>query len=389
MGPARPPRPWTIFLLGAAIASPLAWSTVVFVYIGMNAFGRTLSFERALLAGLPDWYFWAFAAPVVFWLGFRYRFERSSWMRAACVHAVAGTLVALVALAFVTLLNRALDVPSPTFAGTLLDAFLRMVLRYFHFDLMIYGLIVAAAHAVRYYSSFRAQELAAVELGAELDRAKLAALHMQLQPHFFFNTLHTIATLVREGRGEAATDTIARFGDLFRRTTRAGYDGGEVTLSEELSFVEEYLAIEQLRFSDRLAVQIDIEPRIRRALVPFMLLQPLAENAVRHGIARDESAQLITLRAWRDGEVVRIEIRNDGPAFAGVETAGGRQGVGLANVRARLERLYGSTGRLTLAPGDGYRGTVATVVLPWRDSATSAPAAAMPASITPYAMAGE
>jgi signal transduction histidine kinase len=343
------------------VATPLGWSTVAFVYIGMNAAGRSLSFQRAVLAGLPDWYFWAFATPLVFWLGDRFRVERGSWVRAAGTHLLAGTLVALAELALVVGFNRLVGVP--TFAGALRDVYLRVLLQYFHLHFMIYWVIVAAAHATRYYRSYRAQELEASRLQAELTETQLAALRMQLQPHFFFNTLHTIATLVRDGRREAATDTIARLGDLFRETL-GNVKRNEIPLRDELKFVDAYLDIERVRFSDRLTVRVDVEPGTLDACLPSMALQPLVENAIRHGIARDPSARLVAVQARRRNGYLRIEVRNDGPRYE-PDTGGPPSGVGLSNVRARLSRLYGVRGRLAIMPGEPS-GAVAVLEIPWR-----------------------
>jgi two-component system LytT family sensor kinase len=187
---------------------------------------------------------------------------------------------------------------------------------------------------------------------------------MQLQPHFLFNTLHTIASLVRDGRSDAATATIARLGELFRQTLGT-VQRNEVPLREELSFIEAYLEIEQTRFSDRLAVRIDVEPGTLEARIPAMALQPLVENAIRHGIALDPSAGRIEVRARQRNGSLQVEVRNDGPPYQGAGGGGGAGGVGLANTRARLSRLYGSECRLELLPGEGS-GALAVLEVPWR-----------------------
>jgi two-component system, LytTR family, sensor kinase len=362
--PDRPglsqPRWPALLTYACLVVTPLAWSTVAFVFIGMNAAGRSLSFERAMLAGLPDWYFWAAFTPVVFWLGQRYRLERGRWARAASVHLVAGTAVALAEIFLVVLFNRSVGVPS--FAGEFHDVFLRLVLQYFHFHFIIYWVIVLAAHALRYYGSLRERELETTRLRAELVQAQLSALQLQLHPHFFFNTLHTISTLVREGRQEPATNTIALLGNLFRQTLGTAARN-EVPLQEELEFLRSYLAIEQMRFCDRLEVRLDIAADTLEARVPSLALQPLVENAIRHGIARDPRARVVELRTRRVNGTLRIDIRNDGPRFDPRRLAGG--GVGLGNVKARLGRLYGEGFRLEVLPGDPG-GAVVELEIPWR-----------------------
>ena len=355
------PRWVAIWLLAFALATPLAWSSVAFVYFGMLAAGRPLTFAHSMVAGLPEWYVWAGLTPLVFSLGQRVRLERQQWIAAGVFHLVAGTLVALVDLALVTAINRQFG-PTVSYVGPVFwDVYLKIVLRYFHYSFIIYWVIVAAAHAVRYYRSSRDREVEGIRLQAELTQAQLATLRMQLQPHFLFNTLHTIASLVRDDRGEAATTTIARLGELLRQTL-GNVQRNEVPLREELSFIEAYLEIEQTRFSDRLAVRFDVDPDTLGAMVPNLSLQPLVENAIRHGVARDPSAGRIEVRAARRDGALRIEVRNEGPAYTG---NGSRGGVGLANTRARLHRLYGSAHRLELLPGQSG-GTVAVLEVPWQ-----------------------
>ncbi len=350
-----------IWLLAFALATPLAWSSVAFVYFGMLAAGRPLTFAHSLVAGLPEWYVWAGLTPLVFSLGQRIRLERQQWVAAGLFHLVAGTVVALVDLALVTAINRYFG-PTVSYVGPeFWDVYLKIVLRYYHYSFIIYWVIVAAAHAARYYRTSRDREVEGIRLQAELTQAQLAALRMQLQPHFLFNTLHTIASLVRDGRSEAATSTIARLGELFRQTL-GNVQRNEVPLREELSFIEAYLEIEQTRFSDRLAVRFDVDRGTLGAMVPNLSLQPLVENAIRHGIARDPSAGRIEVRAIRRDGALRIEVRNDGPSYTG---NGSSRGVGLANTRARLNRLYGSAYRLDLLP-DQAGGTLAVLEVPWQ-----------------------
>ncbi len=359
---SRTPGGVTILLWALAVATPLGWSSVAFVYFGMLAVGRPLTIPQALLAGLQDWYVWALLAPGVFLLGRRFRLERDGWVRAAVIHLVAGSAVALVDLAAVTVINQYFG-PTVSYVGTFSEVYPRIVLRYFHFAFIIYWVIVAAAHAIEYYSSSRDRELEAVTLQAELTEAQLAALRMQLQPHFLFNTLHTIASLVRDGRSEAATDTIARLGELFRRTLGNG-QRNEVPLRDELSFIEAYLEIEQTRFADRLAIRFDIDPATLDVRIPTMALQPLVENAIRHGIARDPSAGRIEVRSLPRNGSLRVEVRNDGPACLQEPTAAGA-GLGLRNTQARLSRLYGTGYLLEVLP-DLPGGTLAVLEVPWR-----------------------
>lgn len=349
-----------IFWYACLVVTPLAWSTVAFVFVGMNAAGRSLSFERAMLAGLPDWYFWAAFTPLVFWLGQHRRLERGRWVGAAATHLAIGSFVALAEILLVVLFNRAVGVP--TFAGPFRDVFLRLVLQYFHFHFIIYWVIVMAAHALQYYDTYRERELEAAALRAELAQAQLSALQLQLHPHFFFNTLHTIASLVRDGRNDTATDTIALLGSLFRQTL-GNATRNEVPLREELQFLQHYLAIEQMRFSDRLVVHLDVPADTLEGQVPSMALQPLVENAIRHGIARDPKARLVEVITRRNNGTLRIHVRNDGPPFDPHRVSA--SGLGLQNVQARLGRLYGNQFSFQVVAGNPA-GTIVELEIPWR-----------------------
>jgi signal transduction histidine kinase len=357
------PRWTTVLLWAVAVATALAVSSVAFVYFGMLAMGRPLSLEHAVLAGFQDWYPWALLAPVIFALGRRFRLERRGWAVAVPVHLLCGTVVALADQAAVTAINQYFG-PTVSYVGTFAEVYPRIVLRYFHFAFIIYWVIVAAAHATDYYRTSRDREMESLQLQAELTQAQLAALRMQIQPHFLFNTLHTVASLVRDGRSEAATATIARLGELFRLTL-GNAQRNEVPLREELSFVQAYLDIEQTRFSDRLTTRLDVDPAVLEARLPTMVLQPLVENAIRHGIARDPSARLVEVRAMRVNGALRVEVINEGPRPDPEARPDGQEGLGLANTRARLSRLYGEAGRLALEPSPGG-GTVAVLELPWR-----------------------
>ncbi|HEY7475161.1 MAG TPA: histidine kinase, partial [Vicinamibacterales bacterium] len=225
---------------------------------------------------------------------------------------------------------------------------------------VIYWSIVAAAHGFAYYRSGRERELRESQLEARLAEARLQLLKMQLHPHFLFNTLNTIAELLHED-ADAADRMIAGLSDLLRATLDAG-NVDEVDLEAELRLLSRYLEIQQARFGDRLRVRIDAGPAERGALVPFLVLQPVVENAIRHGLAARADAGKIDVRAIRRGGTLVIDVEDDG---AGVEDAERvRDGVGLGNTRARLQALYGSGQSLEVTGGPGL-GTLVRVTIPW------------------------
>jgi LytS/YehU family sensor histidine kinase len=223
---------------------------------------------------------------------------------------------------------------------------------------------VGIEHALAYMAQARERETQATRLTAQLAEARLGALRMQLNPHFLFNSLNAITVLVRDQNTAAASRMLELLSDVLRLALRA--DGShETPLSTELDFLERYLAIEQVRFSDRLRPRIQVDAAIRRAAVPQLILQPLVENALRHGIARRADAGLLEVTARRDGDTLVLTVRDDGP---GLEPAGQpAAGVGLANTRARLAALYGDRATLEIANAAGG-GVLVTIRLPYHEA---------------------
>jgi two-component system, LytTR family, sensor kinase len=216
----------------------------------------------------------------------------------------------------------------------------------FYNDLIIASLIVIAVHALLYYQNFRASELAQSSLKTQLAQSQLKALKMQLHPHFLFNTLHSISSLILEDPPKA-NSMIARLGD-FLRLTLDNSDQQLVSLKQETEFLRCYLEIEQVRFGDRLTVAFELEPQTLSAQVPHLILQPVVENAVQHGIAPRATRGHITIEARRLNSLLRLEVRDNGPGITSNGISLGMKGVGLSNVRARLDQIYGSDFRFEL-----------------------------------------
>ncbi|HKA87893.1 MAG TPA: histidine kinase [Haliangiales bacterium] len=307
-------------LLGGATALALLFA--VQGYLAYLRQGTPPPFTTFLGVALLDWLGWAAFVPPIAWLARRVPFGRGRRLRAAAIHVGIGAAVVGLKL----LLNNVLR------AAFLDYSVFPLALREIGPSFVTYGAIVGLTQA-----------LAAARLRAELDRAELALLRMQLHPHFLFNTLHAIATLVRHDP-DAAERMIARLGELLRMTLAAA-DVEEVPLWRELELLAPYLDIQRTRFSDRLSVDIDVDDPARQARVPSFVLQPLVENAIRHGIAPRAGPGRIVIRARRDGAALRVEVEDDGPGPA----PGAGDGVGLAATRARLQRLYGDGHRLALA----------------------------------------
>jgi two-component system, LytTR family, sensor kinase len=309
--------------------------------------GNHVSSWRVIAPALADWYLWAALTPAIAWLARRAPIVPSRWGRAALVHVPVSIAIGIVKLGARVWLGRLW--PSALATTT----FRNLVLAQFHLNLITYWVIAGLAQAVDYYRKSRDHELHASQLAARLAQAQLDALRMQLHPHFLFNTLHAISTLVRKDP-DGAERTIAQLSDLLRLTLdTAGRQ--KSTVKDELEFVDRYLAIQQTRFGDRLIVRQSIDVDALDALVPTQILQPLVENAIRHGIGpRASGGRLEIAVVRRDGHVT-LTVSDDGVGpRSGPDAI--EEGVGLSNTRARLAELYGAGDRLALAtlPGGGF-----------------------------------
>ncbi len=239
---------------------------------------------------------------------------------------------------------------------------------------LVYLALILALYAVSFYRQWRdgqrltgQLQVANAQLETKLVRASLDALKMQLHPHFLFNTLNSITSLIRNNRTREAEDIVAGLGELLRRSLDHKQEAMD-TLERELDFLRRYFEIERIRFQDRLKVEFDIDPKCLRALVPSLLLQPLAENAMKHGISKDPAARLLRVSAERDGTRLLLTVYNDGPALPKDDAALGR-GIGMQNTHARLLMLYGDEARLRLRDNTP-QGVRAEIILPFRTSSS-------------------
>ncbi|HEX8692229.1 MAG TPA: histidine kinase [Longimicrobium sp.] len=346
------PRGW-LWAGGFAVWTVLALLSASQHAVSRMRFGDgAVDWERVLGYTLLDWYTCAVFTPAIVWLAGRFPLERGGWRRALPVHALASALFVPLKLALFLPLARALGWVE---RGTLLD----FVYAEFFPLLLTYWIVAALAHGIRYYRELHERQLRASQLEARLSRVQLDALKAQLHPHFLFNALSALSTLMH--RDVAAADRmVLRLSELLRHTLdRAAPQ--EVTLEEELGYVARYLDIMQIRLGERLRVSVEADREARAALVPNLLLQPLVENALRHGIGRLSDAGELAIRARRDDDALLLEVRDDGP---GLDDGAPREGVGLRNTRLRLAQLYGPEHELTLANAPG-RGAVVTVLLPF------------------------
>ncbi|HEV2131738.1 MAG TPA: histidine kinase [Longimicrobiaceae bacterium] len=306
----------------------------------------------------------ALVTPAIFWLSGRLPVTRRNWRRRVPLHVGIGLVVVLaIMLLMFALHNQYAHPPGERHRWTLLEVGQEMIAYGYHFHLLVYLGILTAGFALHYYNALQRQQLAAVQMAAQLSEARLQSLRMQLHPHFLFNTLNTISMLT-ERDPAGARRVIARLGELLRRALESTREQ-EIPLAEELRFADGYLEIVTARFGDRLHIDKRIDPAACDALVPTLILQPLLENAVEHGIARINSLGWIEIAVLREGGVLRLEVRDNGPGAREQDIA---EGVGLRNTRARLEQLYGAAGILALRGGEGG-GFVAEATLPFHTPA--------------------
>lgn len=334
----------------------LFFSTQIYLMFNVGE-GRQLSWLRAIVSTVPDWYEWALLSMLIAPITRRIRLDRSNWQRAFIIHfglslVFAGTHV-LLAHTVTHLFGWGWGEK-----GAWLDKLKINFFWYFYWDVVTYWAIVCFCYAVNYYRSFEERKVALLDLEAQLAQAQLQALKMQLHPHFLFNTLNSISVLMNKDV-PLAKKMIARLGEFLRLTLRNS-GAQEVLLQEELDFLKCYLDIEKVRFQDRLTVNMEIDPSTVDLSVPNLILQPIIENAIRHGIGRRAEPGHIDIRATRENGTLQLQVQDDGP---GITQNALQRGVGLSNTQARLERLYGPSHRFDISNAP-QGGLIVTLEIP-------------------------
>jgi signal transduction histidine kinase len=310
----------------------------------------TAIFPYLVLINLVVWVGYALWTPAIFWLGRHFPFDRDRWKRAMAVHVPASILITsshLVLVGTWRYFLQGVRGGDPQWLQTVADAFFRTVDQ----TLPVYWAIIGLQHAVDYARKARAREVRSARMEARLIASQLQALQQQLHPHFLFNTLHAISTLVHRDPDKADL-MIERLSDLLRISLcKVGVQ--EVELAEELEYVRAYLDIEQVHFGNRLKIEYRIDAGALDALVPTLVFQPLVENAIRHGLEPMVRGGMLTIEATADGRTLWLRVRDDGAGFPTSRQL--RDGVGLTNTRARLDRLYGEHAALAIRenPGGG------------------------------------
>ena len=331
-------------------------------YVSQLAIGKPVSWGLALGRSLKDWYTCGVLSLGILWYCRINRMVPGRTGRWIAGH-FAGALVFFIADVTITSLLLTGEHSVQT-GETLKFVYLvrKLAIHYVVMCLLMYWFVVVCHEGWHYYQSFRERELHAAELQHELVEAKLSALRMQLNPHFLFNTLHAVSALIHENP-DAADRVLVRLSELLRLTLDQSRPE-EVALCEEMAFLEGYLEIEQARFSDRLKIEKNVSPETSEALVPFLILQPLVENALRHGIEPSEKTGRLTIRASRSNGTLQLSVTDNGAGLDG-GTANPGKGIGLSNTRSRLRHLYGEDCSLELVPAQGG-GLEARINLPFK-----------------------
>jgi two-component sensor histidine kinase len=358
-GATSMPRWYWIGAIWAGIALWDATQTVVVMRAEHMQHRWTYLFITQALGWLP----WALATPIVLRLGWEHplRWKKlTPWLAHGAACACIGLAYAALVAGIETLLDPwAYATPPGPYGALLVQKFFDQLLS----SVILYGCVLLVGYLLESRERLARQQMEAARLNEQLSKAQLNALRQQIEPHFLFNTLNAVAGLIREGRSDAAVNMIAALSDLLRRVVNDS-QRQEVPLGEELEFLRKYLDIQKARFAERLELRVEVPGELCRAWVPSLILQPIVENAVKHGIAKRAEGGAIEISAARVNGVLTLNVYNDGPQLAAEWEKNG--GIGLSNVRTRLESLYGDQFELRMG-NEEARGVRVAVSVPWRE----------------------
>jgi two-component system LytT family sensor kinase len=322
-----------------------------------------ISFWRILSWQLASGYAWFVVSPIIFWLSKRFPFDDGRWKTSVPIHVVASIVVSLGILVIDSYVLPKLGYLARFNLTSFWETFKILFFVNFHFSIAIYWGTVAIHQAILNYRKYRERELQTSQLEARLAQSRLQVLKMQLHPHFLFNTLNAISELVHRDP-DIADRMLTDLSDLLRMSFE-NLEVQEIPLKQELEFLRKYLEIEQTRFHDRLEVKMDIAADTLDASVPNMILQPLVENAIKHGISPKADGGHINIGASRNNGHLHLSVSDDGVGIAENDAKLIAEGVGLSNTRRRLKHLYGSGHKFELLP-EGDHGVSVVLDIPYK-----------------------
>lgn len=323
----------------------------------------------AVTASAAAWYVWALMTPGIERLAERYRLERPIALRRVTIHFAAGILATGVQAMTLTLATMLGGAPPRSASSAFLSGFLLLLPA----GVVVYMAVVGLRTAVLFHADAMKRARLADQLTAELGRAQLSVLRAQLQPHFLFNTLNAVIALVRAHENVDAEDALLMLSDLLRATLRT-VATPEVSLTEEVEFTRHYLGIEQLRFGDRLAIEMEGADAVGDAIVPTFLLQPFLENAIKHGLRDRREGGRIAVAFRRVGDELRVRVADNGVGLPPDWKNRCAIGCGVSNTQARLQRLYCGNASLRIYSGTDAPGTVVDIAIPFTPAPIRTPA---------------
>lgn len=333
------PRRWALI---AALWTVPGVAALSFYYLNQIVTGQEIVWSFALVSTLPNWYFWALLTPAVIAVAHRYPLEQDSWLRnVLVVHIPAMVLLILLHSLANLVLFRGAGLHDTINAGL----YKVHITSRLHANVLAYWTVLGVYQAITNLRKLRRRDAEAALMQIELAQAHLRALKMQLNPHFLFNTLNSITALIRKAENPKAVSMTVKL-SAFLRLALENRGNYEVGLRDEVDFARRYLAIEKVRFGDRLKVSVNLEPGTEELFVPNMLLQPIVENAVHHGVAQSGDPGVISVTSCLDGDNLILSVKDNGPGPGNSKGKG--TGVGISTTRKRLERLYGDAYRIEL-----------------------------------------
>ena len=341
-------RKWTFYAICWTIPALVALS---YYHLNRILTASEVNWLYAVMTSVPWWYVWAVMTPVILWVARKHPISRETWKRTIPSVYIPLMLFLLVIHAAINLLLFRVTGLHDTINYGLLEVHFTSRM---HVNAMAFWTVLGFYNAFDYYRKYQVREQQASRLELQLAQANLRALKMQLNPHFLFNTLHSVSALVRKNENPTAIKMLGRLGE-FLRLALENQGTQLVSLEEELDFLERYLEIEKIRFQERLQVSMDVDNSLLEHNVPNLILQPIVENAIHHGIAPNSQAGKIQINAFKAADRLVMQVQDDGRGMKNIEEA--RKGVGLSNTQERLERLYGADQKLSFenAEGGGLR----------------------------------